>query len=247
MTGANPQADQSRSLTAAVVRAPVVVTIDGPAGSGKSTLAAELAARLQGVALHTGRHYRAVALAIERAGIESGDELSLASWLRDAAPSLTAAGALTLHGATFTPSDLETHDADEVVSSISNQPIVRRRLIDLQRAWVHAWTQAGRSVIVEGRDAGTQIAPHAHRRFYLTCSATERAERRLRQRNSVTEDFLRIRGEIEARDAEDQGLGRTTPDTPGVVTLATDGRERRDVLTSLLRFVLDADPANDRR
>ncbi len=245
MTGANPHADQSLPLRTAVVRAPVVVTIDGPAGSGKSTLAAELAARLQGVALHTGRHYRAVALAIERAGIESGDEFTLASWLRDATPSLTASGGLTLHGATFTDSDLESHHADEMVSAISNNPTVRRRLIDLQRTWVHAWTQAGRSVIVEGRDAGTQIAPQAHRRFYLTCSATERAERRLRQRNSVSEDFLRIRGEIEARDAEDQGLGRTTPETPGVVTLATDGRERRDVLTSLLRLVLDADSIGD--
>lgn len=245
MTGVTPRADHTFAYTGTVARAPVVVTIDGPAGSGKSTLAAELAARLGGVALHTGRHYRTVALAITRAGVTPLDEFSLAAWLRDAAPFLTADGHLTLPGVEYTPMDLESPDADAVVSTISNQPLVRRRLIDLQRAWVRAWTETGRSVVVEGRDAGTQIAAHAHRRFYLTCSVTERAERRLRQRDAAAEDFLRTRDAIEARDAEDRGLGRTTAETPGIVTLMTDGRDPGAVLASLLRLVLEAGPPED--
>lgn len=239
MMGVTPQADHNASLTAAVARAPIIVTIDGPAGSGKSTLAAELAARIHAVPLHTGRHYRAVALALTRAGLGIPDEFSLAAWLRHASPSLLDDGRLVLHGQSYTPFDLESAEADRLVSPVSNQQLVRRCLISLQRAWVDALTRTGRGVVVEGRDAATQIAPQAHHRIYLDCSPTERAERRLRQRGENAADFFSIRADIEARDAEDQGLGRTTRQTPGVTVIATDGLDRGTVLTRLLRMVLD--------
>src|SRR5688572_6503338 len=52
----------------------MIVTIDGPAGSGKSTAARGLAVRMGFEFLDTGAMYRAVALSLNRAGIDFADE-----------------------------------------------------------------------------------------------------------------------------------------------------------------------------
>lgn len=79
-------------------------------------------ADIHAVPLHTGRHYRAVALALTRAGLGIPDEFSLAAWLRHASPSLLGDGRLVLHGQSYTPFDLASAEADRLVSpsAISN-------------------------------------------------------------------------------------------------------------------------------
>ncbi len=242
MTGANPRANKPQSLTAAVVRAPVVVTIDGPAGTGKTTLAAALARQLGGVALHTGRHYRAAAIAITQSGTCLEDELAVAVRIRSMSANISEGGELILNGPLVSTDRLESPDADRIVSRISNNDGVRAILIDVQRAWVQSQLAHGRSVVVEGRDAGTRIAPDAHARFFLHASPTSRAERRLTQRGHTGQDLSSVRAEIVARDSADEGHDRSTHDTPGIVLVETDGSAQEAVLERLWKHMTDIAP-----
>ncbi len=242
MTGANPRADQSLPLTAAVVRVPVVVTIDGPAGTGKTTLAAALAHQLGGIALHTGRHYRAAAIAITQSGTPPDDELAVAVRLRSMTPGISEGGELVLNGSVMNTNRVESPDTDRIVSQISNNDGVRSILLDVQRAWVQSQLEQSRSVVIEGRDAGTRIAPDAHARFFLHASPTSRAERRLTQRGHTDQDLTSVHAAIVARDAADEGHGRATPDTPGIVLVETGGSTPESVLERIWKHLKDIPP-----
>src|SRR6267143_1857563 len=55
-----------------------VVAVDGPSGSGKSTVSRRLAAALHARYLDTGAMYRAVTLAVLRAGLDLADDAAVA-------------------------------------------------------------------------------------------------------------------------------------------------------------------------
>lgn len=217
--------------------APLIVTMDGPAGSGKTSTAMLLAERLGGVVLHTGRHYRAVALVASRARIDLQDHAAVAHFVAEQRPFLDARGQLCLNGVAFTVPELEAKEVDALVGEIGRQHAVRWRLITEQRNWVRATVAEGRSVVIEGRDAGTRIAPQARFRFFLHASVEERAARRWTQQASP--DPREVYGEIVRRDTEDQGHGRTTVDTPGIIPICTENLSTFQVLERTWRVITD--------
>jgi CMP/dCMP kinase len=152
-------------------RALPVIAIDGPAGSGKSTVSRALSARLGVDRLDTGAMYRAVAWAALDRGIEPGDRASVAK-LADGL-TITIGERVEADGTDVTEA-IRGPRVSRAVSVVAANPAVRRVLVERQRRWV---AERGGGV-VEGRDIGSVVFPHADIKIYLTASPDERARRR---------------------------------------------------------------------
>ena len=142
----------------------MIIAVDGPAASGKGTIARRLAAHYGLPHLDTGLLYRAVGLAVLRDG---GDPTSA-----EAALAACSFGDDALEDAS-----LKSEAAAKAASIVSAHPEVRAALLQRQRAF------AGRSegAVLDGRDIGTVIAPHATAKLFVTASSEVRAERRYRE------------------------------------------------------------------
>lgn len=182
---------------------PVQIAIDGPAGAGKGTIAAALAERLHLLYLDTGAMYRAVGLFALRSGVSTGDEAALAEMLQ-AFPlevSADAKGGIRVHiGDEDVTSLIRTPEVSMAASDVSRWSAVRRDMVRRQREI------AGNSdVVLEGRDIGTDVLPHADLKIFLTASPEERARRRVLQFASKGEkqDYSAVLAQIRARDTQD--------------------------------------------
>ena len=155
---------------------PAIIAIDGPAGAGKSTVARKLARRLGYSMVDTGAIYRAVALAAQRAGVAWDDDAGLGRLL--ASPGLPIAfgdnDAVSL-GTEDVTAAIRTPEMSRGASVVSARPVVRERLLDLQRSLGRA---APRGAVLEGRDIGTVVFPDATVKFFLTAADEARARRR---------------------------------------------------------------------
>ena len=137
--------------------APVVIAVDGPAASGKGTLARRLAAELGYAYLDTGWLYRAVGLALLRAGQDPADADAAA-----AAAAAFEAGSADLSDPALR--DEETGKAAGIVAAI---PAVRAALIDVQRRFAANPPAAAAGAVLDGRDIGTVICPDADYKFFI--------------------------------------------------------------------------------
>lgn len=155
-------------------RRPLVIAIDGPSGSGKSTVARGVANGLGLPVLDTGAMYRAVTLAVLRAGVPPEDQDASAAIARAASIGVEK-GITTLDGSDVSREIRAPHVTD-AVSAVSAHPAVREILVRRQRDWV-AHHGGG---VVEGRDIGTVVFPDAPVKVFLTASDDERARRRQR-------------------------------------------------------------------
>ena len=155
------------------VTAPIVA-IDGPAGAGKSTVARQLARRLGFTIIDTGAIYRSVALAAQREGIAWEDDTGL-SRLLDAGLGLTFQGERVLLRGEDVTEAIRTPEISRGASVVSARPVVRQKLLQLQRDLGRA---APRGAVLEGRDIGTVVFPDADVKFFLTASDEARAQRR---------------------------------------------------------------------
>lgn len=160
-----------------------VVAIDGPSGTGKSTVARGLALELQASYLDTGAMYRAVTLAVLRAGVPPGDAERVVALLPDVHVTLGTdpARPLVLLGGEDVAADIRGPAVTAAVSAVSAIPEVRLRLVAQQRQLIDEALAGTGGVVVEGRDIGTVVAPDAGLKVYLTADATARAARRMAQ------------------------------------------------------------------
>lgn len=169
----------------------LVIAVDGPAASGKGTIARALARRYGLPHLDTGKLYRATGLAVRLAGDDPDD-----------AATATAA-AIALDPALLDDPDLMSAENAQAASIVSAHPGVRAALLATQRAFA---AQPGGAVL-DGRDIGTVIAPHASAKLFVTAAARVRAERRHRELAAKGDpsDFATVLADIQARDARDSG------------------------------------------
>lgn len=180
----------------------VVVTIDGPAGAGKSSVAKLLARRLGYRLLDTGAIYRSVALVAKQRGIAWSDAAACAEIARDLDIRFDFVGEknhVYLAGEDATAA-IRTPEVSQGASQVSAHPPVRAALLDLQRR-----LGAGGGVVVEGRDTGTVVFPHAQAKFFLTATDDERARRRVAElaASGTTVDYEVTLREIRERDHRD--------------------------------------------
>ncbi|MDO1557865.1 (d)CMP kinase [Brevundimonas sp. 2R-24] len=171
--------------------APLVIAVDGPAASGKGTIAARLAAWLGLPYLDTGLLYRAVGMAVLRAGGDLDDTGLAARMARD----------LKLEA--LCDPELIGRAAGEAASRVAFHPEVRAELLKLQKDFAG---QPGGAVL-DGRDIGTVIAPDAPVKLYVTADPEVRARRRWLQLTGRGEavDFETVLADIRKRDARDAG------------------------------------------
>ncbi|GAA3967742.1 (d)CMP kinase [Gordonia caeni] len=177
-----------------------VVAIDGPAGTGKSTVAGQLAERVGAHYLDTGAMYRAATLAVLRAGAAPDDVDAVATTVEGAEIVLEIGSGgdtvVYLNGEDVSR-EIRTAEVTAAVSAISANPVVRTKLVDLQRA--HA---EDAFLVVEGRDIGTVVFPNAVLKIYLTATPEARADRRHRQNLAAgrPSDLAEVLASVNRRD-----------------------------------------------
>ncbi len=167
----------------------MIIAIDGPAASGKGTLARKLAAWFRLPHLDTGLLYRATA----RALLDSGEALG------NVRAAVAAARGLALTD--FNEAGLRGRDMGEAASVVAAIPDVRATLIEAQRRFAD---RPGGAVL-DGRDIGTVICPHADVKIFVTATAQTRAQRRALELagRGETADFSDILLDIRKRDERD--------------------------------------------
>ncbi|MDQ2588579.1 (d)CMP kinase [Saccharothrix yanglingensis] len=223
-----------------------VVALDGPSGTGKSSVARRLASTLGARYLDTGAMYRAITLAVLRAGVD----------LADPAEVTRVARAATLVQGTD-PERSTTHlDGADVgveirgpevtlaVSPVSAVAEVRALLVAEQRRVIATALDEAGGIVVEGRDIGTTVAPDAALKVYVTADAEARAARRAKQdaasgRPSTLDATL---ADVQRRDAYDSTRAvsplRAADDA---VVLDTTSLDLAGVLAALLALVDEHD------
>jgi len=180
----------------------LVVAIDGPAGAGKSTAAKLLAQRLGYALLDTGAIYRTLALLARREGIDWSDGPGVAHLAQTLELSFAfedGTNHVFLRGADISK-EIRVPEISDGASRVSALPEVRAALLDLQRRLAEAG-----GVVVEGRDIGTVVFPHAAAKFFLTATADERARRRVIELRAAgrTVDPAETLAELRERDHRD--------------------------------------------
>jgi len=195
----------------------IVVAVDGPAGAGKSTASRALAGRLGYAYVDTGAMYRAVGVIAHRRGIALDDDEALARLVERLRFEPRDGGGLAVDG-TDVSAEIRRAEAGELASRVSTRPVIRERLVALQRA-----LGAGGGVVMEGRDIGTVVFPNAEVKLYLTADPAERARRRaveLRGRGESVDEAALAR-EIAARDERDSARSHS-PLRPAADALRLD-------------------------
>jgi cytidylate kinase len=168
----------------------MIVAVDGPAASGKGTIAKALARHYGLPHMDTGLLYRAVALNLLRFGGDPESEFA-------------AARACDFSQTDFDDPELKSEAAGGVASRISAYPLVRAALAERQRDFAD---QEGGAVL-DGRDIGTVIAPHAEAKLFVTASPEVRARRRFDElvRMGLSVHYEDVLLDIRARDERDMG------------------------------------------
>jgi cytidylate kinase len=154
----------------------VIVAIDGPAGAGKSTIARRVAAGIGAVYIDTGAMYRAVALLALRSNTDLADAARLEALARAAGIRFEAGSSRVLLNGEDVSEAIRRPEVSPAASKVSAVPAVRRVLVETQRRM-----GAAGSVVMEGRDIGTVVFPHAEVKVFLDANPDVRAMRRVRE------------------------------------------------------------------
>ncbi|MBQ3322518.1 MAG: (d)CMP kinase [Firmicutes bacterium] len=176
------------------------IAIDGPSGAGKSTIAKAVAKALNIDYIDTGAMYRATGYKMNRDGIPfKEDEAGVLKQMLDSTDIDFSDGNIILDGEIV--NDLiRTPEVSMLASKCSALPSVRAKLVEIQRGM-----GMRKSVIMDGRDIGTNVLKDAEYKIFLTASAEERARRRFKelQEKGETQTFEEVLEDIKQRDHND--------------------------------------------
>jgi cytidylate kinase len=187
-----------------MVKKELIIAIDGPAGAGKSTLAKKLAEKLNYLYIDTGAMYRALTLKALRLNLDFEKEEQLVKTLNNTKIELVSSQLpgeikIILDGEDVTK-EIRDPLVNRHVSILSQIPEIRKEMLELQRKI----SDSG-GVIMDGRDVGTVVLPHADLKFYVTANINSRAQRRrddlIKQGYNV--DLSEVLAELTERDKID--------------------------------------------
>ena len=185
-----------------------IIAVDGTAASGKGTLAKKLAAHFNFAYLDTGALYRGVALQILQILQNKGgliNDAAIDNYVESALQKLDFDW-LTLPE---TQPLLRTAEISKAASLVATKPQVRACILAYQRDFARSPPQNLAGAVLDGRDIGTVVCPHANHKLFITARLEIRAKRRwqeLIEKNYGDEsppDFAVVLADIEKRDAQD--------------------------------------------
>ncbi len=193
-----------------MARRGLIIAIDGPAGAGKSTIARGLARHLGYLFINTGAMYRAIAWKARETAIQLADATAIGRLAEESVIELTGPvdGLRVLIDGREITGEIVSREISEAASIVSAIPAVRRALVARQQEM-----GAQGSVVMEGRDIGTQVFPKADLKIYLDATPEARAARRHAEdlaRGTASSSLEQLKDEIEARDTRD----KTRADSP---------------------------------
>jgi cytidylate kinase len=210
---------------------PVIIAIDGPSASGKGTIARQLAAQLGFAYLDTGLLYRAVGFAVMSAGGDPADPelaeqaaLALALRLSGNHPAMGVAPPESRPQAIIAAIDfarlmnddvLRAEEASVAASKVAAVPAVRAALLKFQKDFCANPPGGVGGAVLDGRDIGTVIAPHARVKIFVTASTEVRAQRRFKelQGRGLAAHYVGVLADLKERDVRDaeRAIAPTVP------------------------------------
>lgn len=180
------------------------IAIDGPGGAGKSTVAKAVAKKLGIDYIDTGAMYRAIAYKFISLGItvdgENDEQFQalinkiLASTEVDYSKGITRLDGIDVS------SKIRTAEISSAASSFSAFPSVRKKLVSLQQKMARE-----KSLVMDGRDIGSNVIKDAELKIFLTASPEERARRRYEElcEKGDMASYAAVLCDMQARDKND--------------------------------------------
>ena len=180
-----------------------IVAIDGPAGSGKGTITEIVSKKLGLTNIGSGAAYRSVALAAIQNNIPVTDTkgiIELLDKIKIEFRKVNDKDLIYLNGEDVT-TRVREKDVATTVSTVSSIKEVRFKLNDIFRAQAKS-----QDVIMEGRDIGTYVFPHADVKIFLDASLEERVRRRIKQNEElgIEMSYEEIEKNMKQRDLDDK-------------------------------------------
>ena len=215
------------------------IAVDGPSGAGKSSLAKAIAAELHILYVDTGAIYRTIGCYARRKGVEAADTEAVIALLPEVKIGMRydAQGLqhMLLHGEDVTE-EIRLPEMSLYASAVSAIPEVRAFLLEMQRDFARK-----SSVIMDGRDIGTVVLPHADVKIVLKADVEVRARRRekeLRERGTPR-PYEQVLEEMRQRDYNDTHRSaaplRAAEDAVIVDTSDLDFRQSKEKLLEIIR------------
>ena len=183
----------------------ITIAIDGHSSCGKSTMAKDLARRVGYIYVDTGAMYRSVTLYALRNGLFNEDGSIKTDELEQQMPQIHISFQLnpetgrpdTYLNGECVEQTIRSLEVSNHVSPIAALPFVRTAMVAQQQEM----GQDG-GIVMDGRDIGTVVFPHAELKVFVTASAEVRAQRRYDelQQKGMPADYDDILRNVQERD-----------------------------------------------
>lgn len=213
------------------------IAIDGPSGAGKSTVSKLLAKKLGIIYLDTGAMYRAVALYVDRLGVDVNDKEKVVPLLSEISIEFRGDGdekRIYLNGEDVS-SAIREHRISKLASDVSRIKEVRLFLVEQQRE-----IAAKNDIVLDGRDITSFVLPESKYKFFLTATPEERAKRRYEELRAKGEEvsYDKILKDVNDRDYNDTHRDfAPLVQTDDAVLIDSTNLNTDEVIEVILRYV----------
>ena len=219
---------------------PIVVAIDGYSSCGKSTLARTLAKKLNYLYIDSGAMYRAVTLFLQEQNMDLGDLHTIQQVLPQIHIHFEHKDGQiqTFLNNRDVSADIRSLEVSNLVSEVSSILSIREMLVNMQRAMANV-----QNVIMDGRDIGNTVFPHAQVKLFMTADPLVRAKRRYKE---IKPKFPKITLEEVIENLKHRDHLDTTREisplkqAPDALVLDNTNMSEQEQLDFALRIIADA-------
>lgn len=213
------------------------VAIDGPAAAGKSTVAKRIAEMLSFVYVDTGAMYRAITLKAIRENIDLENEQAVMQLLNGTEIKLMHENnkQVVYIDEEDVTEVIRNHEVSNAVSHVAKHKAIRDEMVARQREMAD-----NVNVIMDGRDIGTNVLPHAEVKIFLIASVEERAKRRYEENmmSGLETNLEQLKREIAERDERDsKRLTAPLKQADDAIAIDTTALSINEVVEEIIKYI----------